>query len=105
MMEERPERPGQDGHDRDRPDLGHDVEDPRRCRERVRPSRLNEAVMAGRTGISAFAVDEQGYADGPTTIRSSGQTPYGFDFTAGETMIVTEAFGGAVGAERPPPTR
>jgi 6-phosphogluconolactonase len=52
----------------------------------------------GTDSISAYAIDEQGYADGPTTIRSSGKTPYGFDFTADGTMIVTEAFGGAVGA-------
>jgi 6-phosphogluconolactonase (cycloisomerase 2 family) len=43
-------------------------------------------------------MDERGYADGPTTIGSSGKTPYGFDFTVNGTMIVTEAFGGAAGA-------
>jgi 6-phosphogluconolactonase (cycloisomerase 2 family) len=30
--------------------------------------------------------------------RSSGATPYGFDFTAEGTLVVTEAFGGTVGA-------
>lgn len=29
---------------------------------------------------------------------SSGATPYGFDFTPGGTLVVTEAFGGTVGA-------
>jgi 6-phosphogluconolactonase (cycloisomerase 2 family) len=48
--------------------------------------------------ISAFAVDEHGLADGPHTIDSCGQTPYGFAFTAGGAMIVTEAFGAAPGA-------
>lgn len=48
--------------------------------------------------ISAYAVDDAGLADGPVTIGSSGQTPYGFDFTPGGAMIVTEAFGAAAGA-------
>jgi 6-phosphogluconolactonase len=52
----------------------------------------------GTNRISAFAVDERGYADGPNTIPSSGATPYGFDFTDDGALIVTEAFGGEVGA-------
>jgi 6-phosphogluconolactonase len=52
----------------------------------------------GTDSISAFAIDETGYAVGPTTIRSSGKTPYGFDFTRDGAMIVTEAFGGEIGA-------
>jgi 6-phosphogluconolactonase (cycloisomerase 2 family) len=38
--------------------------------------------------------------DGGETIRhpSSGATPYGFDFTNDGTLVVTEAFGGTVGA-------
>ena len=48
--------------------------------------------------ISTYTIDEQGHANGPTTIKSSGETPYGFDFTAAGTVIVTEAFGGATGA-------
>jgi 6-phosphogluconolactonase len=51
----------------------------------------------GTNSISAFAVDERGYADGPTTIESAGATPYGFDFTASGTVVVTEAFGGEIG--------
>jgi 6-phosphogluconolactonase (cycloisomerase 2 family) len=47
--------------------------------------------------ISTYAIDERGYADGPTTIKASGKTPYGFDFNADGVMIVAEAFGGAVG--------
>ncbi|HSD24408.1 MAG TPA: beta-propeller fold lactonase family protein [Solirubrobacterales bacterium] len=52
----------------------------------------------GTNSISSYTVDEGGYADGPTTIKSSGQTPYGFDFTPEGSLIVTEAFGGAAGA-------
>ena len=52
----------------------------------------------GTDSISSYAVDERGFADGPTTIGSSGKTPYGFGFTADGAMIVTEAFGGAPGA-------
>jgi 6-phosphogluconolactonase len=51
----------------------------------------------GTDSISAYVIDESGYADGPTTIESSGKTPYGFDFTPDGALIVTEAFGGAVG--------
>ena len=41
-----------------------------------------------------ITVDDRGYADGPVTIASSGATPYGFDFTHGGALVVTEAFGG-----------
>jgi 6-phosphogluconolactonase (cycloisomerase 2 family) len=51
----------------------------------------------GTNSISTFAVDETGLAAGPETIASSGATPYGFDF-AGEAVVVTEAFGGEIGA-------
>jgi len=48
--------------------------------------------------ISTFAIDAHGYANGPTTIKAAGRTPYGFAFTADGAMIVTEAFGGEIGA-------
>jgi 6-phosphogluconolactonase len=51
----------------------------------------------GTNSISAFAIDERGYADGPTTIPSAGETPYGFDFTDTGALVVTEAFGGEIG--------
>jgi 6-phosphogluconolactonase len=51
----------------------------------------------GTNSISAYAVDEGGKPDGPATIAAAGQTPYGFDFTAEGALVVTEAFGGAVG--------
>lgn len=51
----------------------------------------------GSNSISAYSIDDRGYADGPTTISSAGETPYGFDFTSGGTLVVTEAFGGAKG--------
>jgi 6-phosphogluconolactonase (cycloisomerase 2 family) len=51
----------------------------------------------GTNSISAYAVDARGYADGPTTIPSAGQTPYGFDFTDRGALVVTEAFGGDIG--------
>jgi 6-phosphogluconolactonase len=52
----------------------------------------------GTDSISAYAVDARGFADGPTTIKASGKTPYGFEFTDEGAMIVTEAFGGDAGA-------
>jgi 6-phosphogluconolactonase len=51
----------------------------------------------GSNSISSYAINEQGYADGPSTIASAGETPYGFDFTNDGTLVVTEAFGGAKG--------
>jgi 6-phosphogluconolactonase (cycloisomerase 2 family) len=51
----------------------------------------------GTNSISAYAVDGRGYTDGPTTIPAAGQTPYGFDFTKGGALVVTEAFGGDMG--------
>jgi 6-phosphogluconolactonase len=50
----------------------------------------------GTNSISAFAIDEQGLAQEPKTIASSGATPYGFAFVNG-SVVVTEAFGGEVG--------
>lgn len=51
----------------------------------------------GTNSISTFLVDETGLAAGPETIASSGATPYGFGF-ARDTLVVTEAFGGEIGA-------
>jgi 6-phosphogluconolactonase (cycloisomerase 2 family) len=56
------------------------------------------ATERGTNRISSYAIDQGGYAAGPRTIESSGQTPYGFDFTAEGLLIVTEAFGGEIGA-------
>ena len=50
----------------------------------------------GTNSISAFAIDEQGLAQEPKTIPSSGATPYGFAFANG-SVVVTEANGGEVG--------
>jgi 6-phosphogluconolactonase len=50
----------------------------------------------GTNSITAYEVDERGYAGGPETIPSSGATPYGFDFADG-AVVVTEAFGGEIG--------
>ena len=50
----------------------------------------------GTNSITAYAVDDRGYADGAETIPSSGATPYGFDFADG-AVVVTEAFGGEIG--------
>ena len=35
----------------------------------------------GTNTISSYLIDERGYAQGPATIKSSGQTPYGFGLT------------------------
>ena len=56
------------------------------------------ATERGTNAISSYLIDKHGYAQGPTTIKSSGQTPYGFGVTADGSLIVSEAFGGATGA-------
>jgi 6-phosphogluconolactonase len=45
-----------------------------------------------------FSADGSGLLSGPEVHPSSGATPYGFDFTGDGTLVVTEAFGGEVGA-------
>lgn len=47
--------------------------------------------------IDTFAVDDDGYAGDPTVHASSGETPFGGDFTGSGIFVVTEAFGGAIG--------
>ena len=56
------------------------------------------ATERGTNTISSYVLDQRGYAQGPTTIKSSGQTPYGFGLTKAGSLIVSEAFGGAIGA-------
>ena len=58
------------------------------------------AALEGSTRpmSSSYVPAQRGYAQGPTTIKSSGQTPHGFGLTKGGSLIVSEAFGGSVGA-------
>jgi 6-phosphogluconolactonase len=48
--------------------------------------------------IDLFAVDHDGLATGPTVVASAGVTPFGFGFDNQDTLIVSEAFGGAANA-------
>jgi len=48
--------------------------------------------------LSSYAVRPDGLLDGPAVHESAGITPYGFDFAANGVLVVTEAFGGQVGA-------
>jgi 6-phosphogluconolactonase len=54
------------------------------------------ATERGTDGITTFAVGDTGLLGDAVANPSVGATPYGFDF-AGSTLVVTEAFGGAVG--------
>lgn len=49
------------------------------------------------SSIVVVALDGDGLPTGSETFASAGATPYGFDF-AGDVLVVTEAFGGTVGA-------
>jgi len=63
------------------------------------PSGLTLVVTERVTDrISTYAVREEGTLDDPVAQASSGATPYGFDFTQDGVLVVTEAFGGQVGA-------
>jgi 6-phosphogluconolactonase (cycloisomerase 2 family) len=50
----------------------------------------------GTDSLVVFAVGADGLLGEPHEVASSGPTPYGFAF-AGETLVVTEAFGAQVG--------
>jgi 6-phosphogluconolactonase (cycloisomerase 2 family) len=52
----------------------------------------------GTNSITVLPLDAHGRADAPQSIASSGPTPYGFAFTTGGTLVVTEAFGAQKGA-------
>jgi len=45
--------------------------------------------------ILTYAVEPGGLTTGPTAHPSSGITPFGFAFTRGDLLVVSEAFGGA----------
>lgn len=51
----------------------------------------------GTDSIVVFPVDAKGRLGAPTVHPSAGPTPYGFAFTRGGTLVVTEAFGAETG--------
>ncbi|MGH3083330.1 MAG: lactonase family protein [Gaiellaceae bacterium] len=51
----------------------------------------------GTDSIVTYAVGDDGLLGTPAVHPSSGPTPYGFAFTTGGTMVVTEAFGAQIG--------
>jgi 6-phosphogluconolactonase (cycloisomerase 2 family) len=51
----------------------------------------------GTNAIGLYPVDDSGRLGEPQVQASSGPTPYGFAFTRGGTLVVTEAFGAEVG--------
>lgn len=52
----------------------------------------------GADAIETFPVRADGSLGGPTTMPSSGPTPYGFAFTSSGILVVTEAFRAEKGA-------
>jgi 6-phosphogluconolactonase len=61
------------------------------------PAAMSCRCLRSTTTACASVIASHGYATGPMT-KSSGKTPYGFGFTTDGSIIVTDAFGGAVGA-------
>jgi 6-phosphogluconolactonase (cycloisomerase 2 family) len=51
----------------------------------------------GTNAIVAFPVANDGLLGAPAAIASAGQTPYGFEITADDILVVTEAFGAQQG--------
>jgi 6-phosphogluconolactonase len=51
----------------------------------------------GTDSIVTYAVGKDGLVGAPRVYPSSGPTPYGFAFTSGGTLVVTEAFGAETG--------
>ena len=54
-------------------------------------------TQRGTNAIALYPVDDSGRLGEEQVQPSSGPTPYGFAFTGGGTLIVTEAFGAQVG--------
>jgi 6-phosphogluconolactonase (cycloisomerase 2 family) len=54
-------------------------------------------TQRGTNSIASYPVDAAGLLGAPSTLPSSGPTPYGFAFTSTGTLVVTEAFGAQVG--------
>ena len=52
----------------------------------------------GTNSLSVYAIGADGVASGPVSTTSSGPTPFGFGFDQTGTLVVSEAFGGGVGA-------
>lgn len=48
--------------------------------------------------LDLYPVNQQGAVTGPVTTPSSGMTPFGFAFAGDDTLVVSEAFGGAANA-------
>ena len=55
-------------------------------------------TQRGADAIAAYPVREDGTLGEPSTVESSGPTPYGFAFASNGTLIVTEAFRAEKGA-------
>jgi 6-phosphogluconolactonase len=55
-------------------------------------------TQRGTNAIALYPVDAEGRLGEPQLQPSSGPTPYGFAFTSGGTLVVTEAFGAQRGA-------
>jgi 6-phosphogluconolactonase (cycloisomerase 2 family) len=54
-------------------------------------------TQRGTDAVALYPVDDSGRLDEPQVHASSGPTPYGFAFTHGGTLVVTEAFGAQTG--------
>jgi 6-phosphogluconolactonase len=52
----------------------------------------------GTDSITSFSVSADGSLGDPASVSSSGATPYGFAFTSGGSLVVTEAFRAEKGA-------
>jgi 6-phosphogluconolactonase (cycloisomerase 2 family) len=55
-------------------------------------------TQRGTNSIASFQVHPDGALGSLEVVASSGPTPYGFAFTSGGTLVVTEAFGAQKGA-------
>jgi 6-phosphogluconolactonase len=55
-------------------------------------------TQRGADAIAAYPVRDEGALGEPSTVMSSGPTPYGFAFTTNGTLVVTEAFRAEKGA-------
>ena len=54
-------------------------------------------TLKGAKALSLYSVDDDGRASLPGQVASSGATPFGFSFTKGDALVVSEAGGGPSG--------
>lgn len=89
-----------DGHGRLRPLPGavRPLTSPTAAGAQVSLTPRGDALVVTEKGtgcVDVFPLDDDGRPGAPTCVPSAGPTPFGFAFAGDDTLVVSEAFGGA----------